>query len=110
MMLKSLSALRALPEETKVYFGHEYTETNLRFALTLEPNNKELKQRHEWTLEQGSKSEGTTPTTIGKEKRTNPFFRWDSNELRSTLQRRFSDVQMDDVSVFGKTRALKDQF
>jgi hydroxyacylglutathione hydrolase len=52
----------------------------------------------------------TTPTTIGSEKETNPFLRYDSAELRATLKRRFPDLPMDDVSVFAKTRALKDQF
>ena len=109
-MLKSLSSLRALPDETKVYFGHEYTETNLRFALTLEPGNEELKRKHEWVLEQNRKHKPTTPSTIGEEKRTNPFFRWESAEIRDTLRATSPDLQMNDLSVFAKTRALKDQF
>lgn len=110
MMLRSLAKLMALPDETKVYFGHEYTEKNLRFALTLEPNNEPLRQKHAWAVEQGRRHLPTVPTTIGSEKATNPFFRWSSAELHGTLRQRFPDLPMDDVSVFGKTRALKDAF
>ncbi len=52
----------------------------------------------------------TTPTTIGSEKATNPFLRWDSPELRATLHARFPSLPLDDVSVFAKVRALKDDF
>jgi hydroxyacylglutathione hydrolase len=110
MMLRSLSKLMALPDATRVYFGHEYTEKNLRFALTLEPRNGELQQKHAWAVQQTAKHQPTVPTTIASEKATNPFFRWSSSELRATLHRQFPDLPMDDVSVFGKTRALKDAF
>ncbi len=110
MMLRSLSKLMALPDATKVYFGHEYTEKNLRFALALEPHNAELQQKHTWAVQQAAKNQPTVPTTIASEKATNPFFRWSSPELRATLHRQFPDLRMDDVSVFGKTRALKDAF
>jgi hydroxyacylglutathione hydrolase len=109
-MLASLSKLMALPEDTKVYFGHEYTEKNLRFALTLEPENRALQQKYAWTLEQHRKSQPTLPTTIASEKATNPFLRSNSAELRATLKRQFPDLRDDDVAVFAKTRALKDAF
>ena len=110
MMMRSLSKLMALPDDTKVYFGHEYTEKNLRFALTLEPHNAALQEKHAWAVEQTARDQPTVPTTIASEKATNPFFRWSSPELRATLQRQFPDLPMDDVSVFRKTRALKDAF
>ena len=110
MMIKSLSKLMALPDDTRVYFGHEYTEKNLRFALSLEPQNGPLREKYGWVLEQGKRNQPTTPTTIGSEKATNPFFRWASAELRATLRRDYPDVAMDDVSVFAKVRALKDAF
>ena len=110
MMIESLSKLLTLPDDTRVYFGHEYTEKNLRFALTLEPNNAEIRDKHAWSLEQTKKRIPTTPTTIDSEKKTNPFFRWRSPELRATLHNQFPDLPMDDVSVFAKTRALKDAF
>lgn len=110
MMLQSLSKLIALPDNTRVYFGHEYTEKNLRFALTLEPDNVALREKHAWAVEQARLHHPTTPTTIVSEKATNPFFRWTSPELHATLHRQFPSLPLDNVSVFAKTRALKDAF
>ena len=110
MMIQSLSKLMALPDATRVYFGHEYTEKNLRFALTLEPDNRALQEKHAWAKKQNQTGGTTTPTTIGSEKETNPFLRWKSPELRATLQSRFPDLPMTDVAVFAKTRELKDSF
>jgi hydroxyacylglutathione hydrolase len=110
MMIKSLSKLSGLPDDTRVYFGHEYTEKNLRFALTLEPDNRALKEKHDWARAQVASGASTTPTTIASEKETNPFLRWGSPELHHTLQGRFPDLPMTDVAVFAKVRALKDTF
>jgi hydroxyacylglutathione hydrolase len=110
MMIRSLSKLAVLPDDTRVYFGHEYTEKNLRFALTLEPGNRALGEKHDWSRRQTSQGGTTTPTTIGSEKETNPFLRWQSPELRRGLKERFPDLPMTDVDVFAKVRALKDEF
>lgn len=110
MMIQSLSKLSVLPDDTRVYFGHEYTEKNLRFALTLEPHNAALQAKHAWAEAQMRSGATTTPTTIVSEKDTNPFLRWDSPELRQSLAQRFPNLPMDDVNVFAKTRALKDEF
>jgi len=110
MMMRSLAKLMALPDDMRVYFGHEYTEKNLRFALTLEPNNAALREKHAWALEQRRQQLPTVPTTIASEKATNPFFRWTSPELRRTLQRHSPGLSLDDVSVFAQTRALKDAY
>jgi hydroxyacylglutathione hydrolase len=110
MMIKSLSKLLALPDDTRVYFGHEYTEKNLRFALTLEPRNDTLREKHAWAKAAVEKGGTTTPTTIASEKATNPFLRWKSNELRATLRERFADLPMTDEAVFAKTRELKDRY
>lgn len=110
MMIKSLSKLLVLADDTRVYFGHEYTEKNLRFALTLEPKNEALQSKHRWSQTQNGTGAATTPTTIASEKETNPFLRWGSEELRATLSQRFPDLPMTDVAVFAKTRALKDAY
>lgn len=110
MMVSSLEKLRELPDETKVYFGHEYTVKNLDFALTLEPHNEKLREKREWAAVTTAGGGYTTPTSIASEKATNPFLRWESTELRRTLADRFPDLPMDDVSVFAKTRQLKDNF
>lgn len=110
MMIRSLSKLLTLPDDTAVYFGHEYTEKNLRFALTLEPGNAALRAKHAWACAQERLHRPTTPTTIGSEKATNPFLRWTSPELRQRIAAQFPDLPLDDVTVFAKTRALKDVF
>jgi hydroxyacylglutathione hydrolase len=110
MMMRSLSKLTTLPDATRIYFGHEYTENNLRFALTLEPHNAALQEKYAWAVEQTRQHRPTVPTTLASEKATNPFLRWQSAELRATLRRQFPDLPEDAVSIFAKTRALKDAF
>ena len=85
-MVASLKKLAALPDSTQVYCGHEYTEKNLRFALTLEPGNEALKKKHEWSVKANAESKFTVPSTIGDEKKTNPFLRTDSPELRANSE------------------------
>jgi hydroxyacylglutathione hydrolase len=109
-MVESLAKLAALPDATQVYCGHEYTEKNLRFALTLEPNNAALKARHDWSLKTRAAHQFTVPSTIGDEKQTNPFLRTGSPELRANLKKRDPNVGDDAVSIFAKARELKDHF
>jgi hydroxyacylglutathione hydrolase len=109
-MVASLKKLAALPDATQVYCGHEYTEKNLRFALTLEPGNAALKNKHEWSLKTRAESKFTVPSTIGDEKQTNPFLRTDSPELRANLKQRDPSVDDDPIAIFAKTRELKDRF
>jgi hydroxyacylglutathione hydrolase len=77
MMWNSLVKLRNLPPETKFYCGHEYTEANIRFALTIEPSNKALKARAEEVERQLAEGMPTIPATIGSEREANPFLRAD---------------------------------
>ena len=77
MMWASLLKLRALPDDTQIYCGHEYTEANIRFALTIEPDNPDLRGRAEEARRQVSAGQPTIPTTIGAEKRANVFLRAD---------------------------------
>ncbi len=109
-MVASLKKLASLPENTQVYCGHEYTEKNLRFALSLEPGNQALKARHEWSVKTRAAGKFTVPSTIGDEKKTNPFLRTDSAELRANLKKRDPGVGDDPVAIFAKTRQLKDHF
>ncbi|ERP30925.1 hydroxyacylglutathione hydrolase [Chitinivibrio alkaliphilus] len=78
-MFHSMERLKAMPEETRVYFGHEYTRKVLPFARTMEPSNKNI-VAYEKTLLSCS-----TPSTIGREKAINPFFRTDSPEIKEHL-------------------------
>ncbi|MFN8643104.1 MAG: hydroxyacylglutathione hydrolase [Candidatus Binatia bacterium] len=109
MMIRSLSKLLVLPDDTRVYFGHEYTEKNLRFALTLEPTNAALREAR---LVGGpdARRRHRDADQHRLEKATNPFLRWTSPELRATLRQQFPDLPMTDVDVFAKTRALKDTY
>lgn len=109
-MVASLKKLTALPDNTQVYCGHEYTEKNLRFALTLEPGNQALKAKHEWSLKTRSAGKFTVPSTIGDEKKTNPFLRTDSPELRANLKKRDPNIGDDPIAIFAKARELKDHF
>jgi hydroxyacylglutathione hydrolase len=109
-MVDSLAKLAALPDSTQVYCGHEYTEKNLRFALTLEPNNRALKSKYEWAQKMRAEGKYTVPSAIGDEKQFNPFLRTDSAELRANLKKIASDLPDDTVSVFAKARELKDKF
>ena len=106
MMWSSLSKLMRLPDETRVYCGHEYTQNNGRFALTLEPANTDLQSRMRDVDAKRAKNAPTIPSTIGLEKKTNPFLRPDSAEIRRTL----SLAGADDVTVFGEMRKRKDSF
>ncbi|SLN57173.1 Hydroxyacylglutathione hydrolase [Pseudoruegeria aquimaris] len=75
MMMASLGKLAALPGETRVYSGHEYTAHNARFAITIEPGNPELQARMARITEARSREEPTVPSTLAEERATNPFLR-----------------------------------
>src|SRR5579863_6723448 len=109
-MVDSLAKLAALPDDTRVYCGHEYTEKNLRFALTLEPNNQALKAKHQWATRMRSEGRWTIPSTIADEKRTNPFLRTDSPELRASLIGIDPSIGDDPIAIFAKARELKDRY
>jgi hydroxyacylglutathione hydrolase len=105
-MWSSLKRLRELPPETRVYCGHEYTQANARFAVTLEPGNRELLARAAEIDAKRAAGQPTIPSTIGAERATNPFFRADRPELAAGLG--LSDA--DPVRVFAETRSRKDNF
>ena len=109
-MMASLAKLAALPDDTLVYCGHEYTQKNLEFALTLEPNNRALRQKYEWAVQTRRQGKWTIPATIGEEKSYNPFLRTDNPELRASLKRLDPALGDDPVAIFARTRELKDRF
>lgn len=103
-MVHSLSKLRALPDETRVWCAHEYTLKNLEFALTVDRTNTALQQRLAAVKTARSRREATIPSNLGVEKRTNPFLRWDDARLRSTVKAE------NDIQTFTRLRGMKDQF
>jgi len=109
-MLASLSRLKSLPGDTLVYCGHEYTEKNLQFALTVEPKNPKLAEKMQKVRSLRVNGVSTVPSTMAEEWETNPFLRWDSREIREHLKNNFPTLSLEPVSVFAQVRKLKDQF
>ncbi|MGH6890459.1 MAG: hydroxyacylglutathione hydrolase [Rhizomicrobium sp.] len=106
MMWASLSKLANLDGAMRIYCGHEYTLNNGRFALTLEPENGDLRRRMDEVEKLRAEGRPTVPSTIALEKRTNPFLRPQSAEIRRILNM----PDADDVEVFAEMRARKDRF
>lgn len=109
-MHASLKKLMALPDNTKVYCGHEYTESNLRFAMSVEPKNPKLVSRFERIQGLRARGASTVPSTLEEEKQTNPFLRWDSKEIQASVKAANPDARLDPVSVFAAVRRMKDSF
>ena len=105
-MWASLQKLAVLPDETVVYFGHEYTLSNARFALTIDPDNSRLATRAREIEEARANGRFTCPTTIGLEKETNPFLRAGDPAIRRVLD--MEDASNEDV--FAEIRRRKDNF
>jgi hydroxyacylglutathione hydrolase len=103
-MVDSLSKIRALPDQTRVWCAHEYTLKNLEFDLTVDPTNADLQQRYAEVKTTRSRGEATVPSLLGIEKRTNPFLRWDTPELRSATK------ATNDIQTFARLRGMKDHF
>ncbi len=121
MMHEALNLkLGRLPDETRVYCGHEYTESNLRFALSVEPNNAASQKKLEWVRARrakaasdwhdASEAEFSIPSTIGEEKATNPFMRLDSPEIIKSVREAHPASDADPVTILGHIRAMKDSF
>lgn len=105
-MWNSMQKLRALPDETRVCSGHEYTETNARFALTIEPENSDLISRVDEITAARIEGKPTVPSDLGVEKRTNPFLRADVPALQAAQ----NITNADPVDVFTKVRKARDSF
>lgn len=105
-MWESLSAIRALPEDTRLYCAHEYTEANAKFALTVEPENADLQAYAERVKQQRRKGEPTVPTTVAAERAANPFLRADKAALKQAM----GMAKADPAAVFAEVRSRKDNF
>lgn len=106
VLFHSLMKLTALPEETQVYCGHEYTLANARFALTVDPANAILQERAKEVARQRAAGEFTLPTTIAIELATNPFLRADNPDIQAGLGMSGADP----AAVFAKLRERKNRF
>jgi len=110
----SLMRLMALPEQTAVYCAHEYTETNLRFALTVEPGNRRLRDRINEVAVARAKGWATVPSTLALEKATNPFLRCGEPEVVATAKSRAQALNTafsgDPLAVFSLLREWRNGF
>jgi hydroxyacylglutathione hydrolase len=105
-MWQSLLKLRALPEDTRVCSGHEYTETNYRFALTVDPDNPALLTRGAAITAARAEGRPTVPSTLAEETATNPFLRADRPDLKAAV----GMPEASAVDVFAEVRARRDRF
>ena len=109
-MLASLDAFASLPDDTRVYCGHEYTESNLRFAGVVEPGNADIADYAAKVAEMRASGRPTLPSTIGLEKRVNPFMRSRNQNIRSSAERHAGRPLGTPVEVFAEIRSWKDGF
>jgi hydroxyacylglutathione hydrolase len=105
-MWDSLKKLRDLPDETEIYCGHEYTLSNIKFALTIEPDNSVLAAREAQAKQQVQAGKPTIPVTIGDEKLANPFLRADRADVAAGIGMAGKPA----ADVFAEIRARKNKF
>jgi hydroxyacylglutathione hydrolase len=104
-MWTSLNKLKALPPETRIYCAHEYTQSNARFAVTVEPENATLAERARLVDQLRAAGRPTVPATLGEELATNPFLRADQPSLQAA-----AGAPGDAVATFAAIRRRKDSF
>ncbi|GGA82062.1 hydroxyacylglutathione hydrolase [Neiella marina] len=109
-MLASLKKLATLPDATRVYCTHEYTEANLRFANAVEPNNPLLKEVSDTVAQMRAIDLPSLPTSIAEQKRVNPFLRCTESPLAQSVANWANQQLADELSTFTHLRQWKDQF
>ena len=109
-MHQSLSRLAALPDNTRIYCAHEYTQSNLRFARAVEPDNTDIKIRLEVVDDLRAAGRMTLPTDLALEKRTNPFLRSDCDAVTQAASQQTGAAVAPGVKTFAAIRAWKDRF
>jgi hydroxyacylglutathione hydrolase len=105
MMWESLLKLRVLPDDFRLYCGHEYTAANVKFALTVEPDNPALKARAEEVTRLRSENKPTIPSLLGEEKKANVFLRADDPAVAARLHMKGANA----ADVFGELRERKNK-
>lgn len=109
-MLAGLDRLAALPADTQVCCGHEYTLANAAFALAVEPDNPDLQRRYQEAKAMRHQQQPTLPSTLGNELACNPFLRTARRSVQSAVASRLADRDTDRVAVFAALRSWKDGF
>lgn len=108
-MLASLQSFAELPAQTRVCCAHEYTLSNLKFAVAVEPANAELARYTAWCEAQRAQREPTLPSSIGQEKQVNPFMRTAEPTVKSAALA-FDAGAHSEAAVLGALRTWKNQF
>ena len=109
-LFQALQRLANMPDTTRIYCGHEYTEANILFALACEPDNAQLKQRQREVHALRAAGQPTLPSTIALEKATNPFLRYAEPAVMAAVQRESHTELTNETSVFTALRSWKDRF
>ena len=109
-MYNSLSKFSSLPEETKVFCTHEYTLSNLNFAVEVEPTNKELLKYYEEVSNKRNNNEITLPSNIKLEKNINPFLRSSESSIKKSAEKYSSKSNLDNIETLSVIRSWKDNF
>lgn len=109
-MSDSLAKLAALPPDTLVYCGHEYTVANLRFSVAVEPANAEVAAYLEECRTKRDRDEATVPSTMRRERNVNPFLRCDRETVKHAAEARAGRRLQNEAEVFAVIRAWKDGF
>lgn len=109
-MYASLAKLAALPHDTAVYCGHEYTQANLAFALAVEPQNGAARAYQRDVAARRARDEITLPSTIGQERQINPFLRCHVPSVRAATEAHAGRTLTTDTEVFAALRRWKDTF
>ena len=105
-MFNSLNKIKSLPEDTKIYCGHEYTKNNFEFCIKFNPNNNHLKDKQKEIVSKIKEGKPTIPSTINEEIKTNIFLRYDDLDVKGALNLKNAS----DLEIFTKLRELKDNF
>jgi hydroxyacylglutathione hydrolase len=109
-MTTSLAKLAALPPDTLAYCGHEYTINNLKFALTVEPDNRNAAAYLEECREKRARDEATVPSSIRRERNVNPFLRCDQQTVKQAAEARAGRGLQNHIEIFAVIREWKDGF
>ena len=105
MSLNKVPAGRALPDDFKLYCGHEYTASNIKFALTIEPDNAALKARAEQVTKLRAEGKPTIPVSLGEEKKANVFLRADEPSVAASVRMKGAGA----AEIFGELRERKNK-
>jgi hydroxyacylglutathione hydrolase len=109
-MTRSLAKLAALPDDTQVYCGHEYTVNNLKFALAVEPENQQCVEDLDECRARRTRGEATVPSTMRRERNVNPFLRCDRQTVKQAAEARARRRLQNHIEVFAVIREWKDGF